>query len=205
LKLKDDKDAHIKLLTKEKNRLHDTLQDMAKRHTQSARALGFVEKADALAAGVQENAENVPPPPPPAAGVDLDEPFEDLDDDDVPEPRHLEHRTERNLFPAAARAGSVGEILESIDKSSSNTRDRMLLNTVKKLTRDLKRKDDERAEKEKEMEKMKMKNEDLVRRIRNGKAGGGGVVVKKVGGAARVAGGGVGGGRRVANATPSPC
>ena len=37
LKLKDDKDAHINVLVKEKNRLHDTLQDMAKRHSMTSR------------------------------------------------------------------------------------------------------------------------------------------------------------------------
>ena len=49
LKLKDDKDAHINVLVKEKNRLHDTLQDMAKRHSLTSRSLAFAEKASALA------------------------------------------------------------------------------------------------------------------------------------------------------------
>jgi hypothetical protein len=32
LKLKDDKDSHINLLVKEKNRLHDMIQDLGRRH-----------------------------------------------------------------------------------------------------------------------------------------------------------------------------
>ena len=35
------------MLVKEKNRLHDTLQDMAKRHSMTSRSLAFAEKAAA--------------------------------------------------------------------------------------------------------------------------------------------------------------
>ncbi|GMH49899.1 hypothetical protein TrRE_jg42, partial [Triparma retinervis] len=65
------------------------------------------------------------------------------------------------------RVNSLEETLRGIDASSGSGKDRLLLNTIKKLSRDMKRKDEVMREKDKLYDGLKMKNDDLNRRIRN--------------------------------------
>ena len=62
---------------------------------------------------------------------------------------------------------SLEETLRGIENSSGSGKDRLLLNTIKKLSRDMKRKDEVMREKDKLYDGLKMKNDDLNRRIRN--------------------------------------
>jgi hypothetical protein len=65
------------------------------------------------------------------------------------------------------RVNSLEETLRGIETSSGSGKDRLLLNTIKKLSRDMKRKDEVMREKDKLYDGLKMKNDDLNRRIRN--------------------------------------
>ena len=134
---------------------------MAKRHTKSARSLGFVEKADNMG-----SAEKVSP-------KESREEFEEVGFVNLDE----------------VIGGDMGDVEEVRpvqlfqDSGKASTKERLMLNTIKKLSRDLKRKDEEAASKRGEFEAMKSKSEDMARRIKNSR----------------------GSIKRAVNSTPSPC
>ncbi|GMH80120.1 hypothetical protein TrST_g12145 [Triparma strigata] len=189
LKLKDDKDAHINVLVKEKNRLHDTLQDMAKRHSLTSRSLAFAEKAaqnssvssprpsvsggiDGVASVETPNT-NVNAEEKKDGEVDLDAVVNSPYETSAPRPTNL-FRSPNEGFAATPtgredeeRTQGLIEAISSIEVSSGSTRDRLLLNTIKKLSREMKRKEEEVEKREREWEKTKIKNDELQRRIRN--------------------------------------
>ena len=178
LKLKNDKDQHITLLVKEKNRLHDILQDMAKKHSQTSRQLLFAEKADRSRgpSTVEEESEADRPfaDPDSSSPVDLDtvvnSPFENSRLTNTvlfpPSPAQSQSQLQSHLNENS-RQDSILEAIKSIDSSNGSTRDRLLLNTIKKLSREMKRKEVEMREKDREFDRVKAKNDDLNRRIRN--------------------------------------
>ncbi|GMH75755.1 hypothetical protein TL16_g06864 [Triparma laevis f. inornata] len=188
LKLKDDKDAHINVLVKEKNRLHDTLQDMAKRHSMTSRSLAFAEKAAAnvtvsprvtLGSNVSVSGAETPTmrveEKKGDGEVDLDEVVNSPYETSAPKPTNL-FRSPGDAFASSTsptgqeeqeRQQGLVEAINSIDGSSGSTRDRLLLNTIKKLSREMKRKEEEVEKREREWEKTKIKNDELQRRIRN--------------------------------------
>jgi len=176
LKLKDDKDAHINLLIKEKNRLHDMIQDLGRRHDKTTRTMNLIEKTSMTPPGavriptVRSESPIINTPQTPreeegdmATPVDLDEV--------VNSP--YEHAKPMKLFAPTpevedrSRVDSLEGTLRGIDGSGGSGKDRLLINTIKKLSRDMKRKDEELREKEKVADGLKMKNDDLNRRIRN--------------------------------------
>jgi hypothetical protein len=200
MKLKDDKDEHIQILVKEKNRLHDTLQDMAKRHTKTARSLGFVNKAEAVAPAPYDTPVHATP-------IDLDDVLRashnddetDQADADAVKPTQLNFESGGGRVGAedGGRTGSVDDIMGSVGFSNASSRDRLLLNTIKKLSRDLKRKDDEYTKRERDFDEMKKKNDDMSRRIRNS--------VRPATSRVSSSGGASSRGGRENNSTPSPC
>jgi len=183
LKLKDDKDGHIALLVKEKNRLHDTIQDMAKRYAKTTHTVRVAEKIHPTADMMVEeehqeeeeewNKEN---------SIDLDDIVNGQSDIaamklPTPPPARQQQQQSATELPH----GSLNSALLSIDASSGSVRDRLLLNTIKKMSKELKRKEEEKEKMGAELEKALRRNEDMSRRIKNfTKGAGGGVATKKV-------------------------
>ena len=124
--------------------------------------------------------------------VDLDDVVNSPYDHSSPRPTTLFQSPDSD---EGRRTQGLVEAISSIEASSGSTRDRLLLNTIKKLSREMKRKEEEMEKREREWEKAKVKNEELQRRIRNAKT------------ARAAAGGARGAGRKPAlptknNATP---
>mgnify|MGYP000085199658 FL=1 len=190
LKLKDDKDNHINLLVKEKNRLHDQITEMAKRYAKTNQVVKVAER-------VMHTKFTSPSPAPENQNKDTEtnKPENDNDSendnscinlDDIVndasnkfEPTKKGDNTDSSTnnindgehdeddMTSTRRTASLHSAIQSIEKSTGSVRDRLLLNTIKKMSKELKRKDEEKLAISKDLERALRKNDDLSRRIRN--------------------------------------
>ena len=162
-KLRDDKDGHIAVLVKEKNRMHDALQEMAKKNAQTSRTLALSDKLQGpmmTATAAATTTKTLLPGPEAASPVP-----ENLDDVAV-NGGGGDYEQEKAL-PEPVALFSVSSVPDCTDVDK---RDRFLIGTIKKLAKELREKETALDEREREIDKLKMKNDDLVNRIRNSAA-----------------------------------